>query len=153
MVLAALRKTHPRTNNLEKIINLDEKYKWFHEGYKQSEYSVILKCFFNLLHVKRHKKYIKIIFFVFFRIILGLVLLRDFRKQYFDYLSILVIQNWTTPNTSALCKTILYWFWISPKMCFIFTKNKNDCQFFSTECNAWNFPIQKNTQNNAFSWK
>ena len=137
-MLTVLRKNLTRTENLAKIVHLGEKSKWFTEGYKQSKYSVVLKCFFNLLHVKRHKKYSKNIFFMIFRINLGLVLLRDFRKPYFDHISILVIQNWTTSNTAVLRKTIFCWFWKSLIFVFYFYKNQTCLSIFGSPCSAWN---------------
>ena len=124
-MLTVLRKNLTRTENLAKIVHLGEKSKWFTEGYKQSKYSVVLKCFFNLSHVKRHKKYTKIIFFMIFRINLGLVLLRDFRKPYFDHISILVIQNWTTSNTAVLRKTIFLLILKITNICVLFLQKPN----------------------------
>ena len=129
-MLTVLRKNHTRTENLTKIVLLGEKYEWFTEGYKQSKHSVVLKCFLNLLRVKRHKKCSKNRFSLFFRIHLGLVLLGDFRKPYFDHISILVIQNWTTSNTAVLRKTMFCWFWKTPIFVFCFYKNQTRFSIF-----------------------
>ena len=152
-MLTVLRKNHTRTENLTKIVLLGEKYEWFTEGYKQSKHSVVLKCFFNLLHVKRHKKYSKNIFFVFFRVNLGLVLLWDFRKPYFDHISILSIQNWTPSDTVVLRKTIFCWFWKSPIFVFCFYKNQTCFSIFWFTLYCMKLLISEKYKKQHIFWK